>query len=364
MPEGKLAEILERHKAFWNMENVEKPLLRTTRYASGYGRQHPPMKLPLADGTVASGGVFYLEPEMLNPERLSPPRDERPSAVPATSGDVFPVVTPYTKVPWMEAIEGCPIRVSLQSSSMWSEPALDANWYRDFKPLELSGRWRNKLLEFTDFLSTNSRGAYMVSSTLMRGPSDMVDALIGELNLCAGIYEPPDEIHELMMMCADVFVDTARSQLDRISPFHGGYCNLFGIWAPGRSIRTQDDASAFVSPAHYKEFMLPSQEHIASKFDYSTIHLHSNSLHTVEAVINSTISAVQVSIDPQPYGPTVIDLLPTFARMQEKKPILIEGPMMQSELDELLKTLSPRGLYIWAMIESEDDRARRTRIRD
>ena len=42
-----------------------------------------------------------------------------------------------------------------------------------------------------------------------------------------------------------------------------------------------------------------------------------------------------------------------------KKPILIEGPMMQSELNELLKTLSPRGLYVWAMIESEDDRARR-----
>jgi hypothetical protein len=353
-----ISDALERHKAFWNMEDVEKPLLRVTRYSSGYGERHPPMKLPLADGTMASTDVFYLEPEMLSPEQFSP-RDERPSAIPAMSGDLFPVRAPYTKVPWMEAILGCPIRVSLQSSSMWSEPVLGEDWYRHFKPLKPSDGWRNKLLEFTDFLSSNSGGAYLVSNTLMRSPSDMVDAFIGEENLCMSIYQHPDELHELMMVCADVFIDTARAQLDRISLFHGGYCNLFGIWAPGSSIRTQDDASAFVSPAHYKEFMLPSQEHIASKFEYSTIHLHSNSLHVVDAAINSTINAVQVSIDPQPYGPTVIDLLPTFVRMQEKKPILIEGPMMQSELDELLKTLSPRGLYVWAMVESEDDRARR-----
>jgi len=30
-----MAEILERHKAFWNMEDVEKPLLKIGRYNSG-----------------------------------------------------------------------------------------------------------------------------------------------------------------------------------------------------------------------------------------------------------------------------------------------------------------------------------------
>ncbi len=352
-------EILEKHRAFWNMEAVEKPLLRVTQYRStGFGQQPAKMRLPLADGTMASEDVFYLEPGMLSPERFAP-RDERPSAVPAASGDVFPVLAPFTKVPWMEAILGCPIRVSLPSSSMWSEPALGSDWYKDSKTLKLNDRWREKLLEFTEFLSEKSGEAYQVSNTLMRGPSDMVDALIGERNLCMGIYDHPGEIRELMMICADVFVDAARAQLDRISPFQGGYCNLFGIWAPGSSIRTQDDASNFVSPQAYREFMLPSQEYIASKFEYSTIHLHSDSLHVVDEVINSSISAVQVSIDPVPYGPTVPELLPIFARMNEKKPVLIEGPMMKSEFEELLEALSPRGLYIWAMIEAEDDRAKR-----
>jgi hypothetical protein len=107
--------------------------------------------------------------------------------------------------------------------------------------------------------------------------------------------------------------------------------------------------------------MLPSQEYITSKFHYSTIHLHSNSLHVVDSVIESSIDAVQVSIDPQPYGPTIPELMPVFVKMQEKKPILIEGPMLQLEFDELLNTLNPRGLYVWAMIESEEDRKRRRR---
>lgn len=355
-----ISDVLERHKAFWNMEDVEKPLLRISQYRSNYGQKPPPMKLPLADGTMASEDVFYLQPEMLSPERFSP-RNERPSTIPTMSGDIFAVRAPYAKVPWMEAIIGCPIHVSLQSSSMWSEPVLGEEWYRHFKPLKSRDGWRSKLLEFTEFLSANSGGAHLVSQTLMRGPSDMVDAHIGEENLCVGLYEHPDEVHELMTMCADVFLDIGRAQLERITPFHGGYCNPFGIWAPGTSIRTQDDASALVSPADYKEFMLPPQEYIVSKFEYSTIHLHSNSLHVVDSVINSTISAVQVSMDPQPFGPTVIELLPTFVKMQEKKPILIEGPMMQSEFNELLKTLSPRGLYVSAMIESEDDRAQRVR---
>ena len=354
-----ISKLMERHKAFWNMEDVEKPLLRTGRYNSRYGQQQAPMKMLLADGTMASEDVFYLEPAMLSPENFSP-KDERPSAVPAREGDLFPVRAPFTKVPWMEAIVGCPIRVSLQSSSMWSGPVLGVNWVRNFRSLRPHDEWRSKLLEFTDYLSANA-GSYLVANTLMRGPSDMVDAFIGEGNLCVGIYEHPDGISELMTMCADIFIDTAKAQLNRISPFHDGYCNLFGIWAPGTSIRTQDDASALVSPAHYKEFMLPVQERIAAEFDYSTIHLHSGSLHVVDSVLDSTISAVQVSMDPQPYGPTLTELLPTFAKMQERKPILIEGPMMQSELDELLYTLSPKGLYVWAMIESEEDRALRKR---
>lgn len=355
-----ISALLKRHRAFWNMDNVDKPLLKVTNYNSQYGQHVEPMSFPLADGTMAKDDVFYLEPDMLSPQRLYKIY-EQASELPETYGDLFHVEAPYLRVPWMEAILGCPIRVSRQAHSMRSEHIFGEDWYNYVDSIKLNERWINKLLEFADFLSANSKGNYLVSNTLMRGPSDMVEALIGGDNLCTGIYEHPTEIHKLMTICSDLFADMSKAQLDRTPAFQGGYCNYFGIWASGKSMRTQDDASALVSPAHYKEFMLPYQERIVSNFEYSTIHLHSGSLHTVDAVLDSNITAVQVSLDPQPYGPTVPELMQTFIKMQRKKPILIEGPMLKSEFDELIRTLSPNGLYIWADMESEEDRAKRKR---
>jgi hypothetical protein len=355
---SQITDLLERHRAFWIKDDVDKPLLRITKNNSIYGQPVAPMEFPLADGTMAKEEVFYLEPEMLNPSRLYP-EPESASDYPKTHGDLFAVQIPYARVPWMEAILGCPIRVSRQAHSMRSEHILGLDWYDKMESIELNKKWISKLFEFMDFLSVNSKGNYLVANTLMRGPSDMVEALIGGDNLCAGIYEHPDEVHDLMETCTDLFTQMAKEQLVRTTPFEGGYCNYFGIWAPGTSIRTQDDASALVSSKHYKEYMLWYQERMASQFQYSTIHLHSGSLHTVDEVLKSNITAVQVSLDPVPYGPTVPELIPIFVRMQKKKPILIEGPMLESEFEQLLRALSPSGLYVWADIESVEDRKRR-----
>jgi hypothetical protein len=353
-------DLLERHKAFWRKDDVDKPLLKVTRNNSIYGQQVAPMSFPLPDGNLMEDDVFYLEPDMLDPKRFYRTYDKA-SEQPETNGDLFHVEAPYLRVPWMEAIVGCPIRVSRQAHSMRTEHIFGNDWYNHVDSIKPDKRWKDKLLEFVDYLVGNSKGNYLISNTLMRSPSDMVEALIGGDNLCTGIYEYPDKIHSLMSICADIFADMAKAQLDKTPAFHGGYCNYFGIWAEGTSMRTQDDASALVSPNHYKKIMLPYQERIVSRFEYSTIHLHSGSLHTVDAVLDSSISAVQVSIDPQPYGPTVTELMPIFLKMQKKKPILIEGPMLQYEFDELLDKLSPNGLYIWADIESDEDRARRKR---
>ncbi|MEK7395646.1 MAG: hypothetical protein AAB116_01800 [Candidatus Poribacteria bacterium] len=357
---SQISELLERHRAFWHRDNVDKPLLRIGQYNSSYGQQVAPMSFPLADGSMAVDDVFYLEPDMLSPQRLHNIHKTQ-SEQPRTAGDIFGVDAPYGRVPWLEAIMGCPIRVSRQAHSMRSEHIFGDDWYEKVDSVLLDGRWINRLLEFTDYLSENSNGAYLVANTLMRGPSDMVEAMIGGDNLCTGIYEHPNELHKLMNVCTDLFIKMAKAQLDRIKPFHDGYANLFGIWAPGRSVRTQDDASALVSPDHYAEFMLSYQDRIAEQFDYSTIHLHSGSLHTVDKVLESNITAVQTSLDPQPYGPTVPELIPTFIKMQKKKPILIEGPMLKSEFDLLMKSLSPNGLYVSADMESEEDRGKRRR---
>jgi hypothetical protein len=275
---------------------------------------------------------------------------------PARSGDVFAPVAPYSLVPWVEAIIGCPIHVSLKAHSMWSLPPYQS--LRQIDRVAADPAWLDKLREFTAFLAERAGGRYLVTQTLMRGISDMLEALLGGDGLGLAIYDDPQKFHEVAAQCAEVFIEIGRAQLDLIPRFRGGMSNPFGLWAPGSSIRTQDDASALLSPAQYAEFILPYQERIAAAFDYSVIHLHSVCLHVADAVCDSSLGAVQVSLDPVPFGPTVTELLPKLARILEKKPLILEGPFTQAELDLTLNTLDPRGLFIGAGLQSEEDRAR------
>ncbi|MDH7570147.1 MAG: hypothetical protein QHJ73_11245, partial [Armatimonadota bacterium] len=275
--------------------------------------------------------------------------------VPARQGDVFVAAAPYTKIPWIEAILGCPIRVSLRSHSFWAEAFVSAEQLSTFavRPDE---RWTNKLMEFTRYLVANARGRYLVAHTLMRGVSDMLVAMLGDALFCQALYDTPDVVHRLADQCADLFIQVARAQLALIPPFHGGWCNLFGIWAPGRSVRSQDDATALLSPQLYERFILPYQRRIADAFDYSTIHLHSACLHVAPLVCDSNFSAVQVSVDPVPFGPPMADLIPVLARMAQQKPLLVEGPMTEAELDEALRVLPGSGLFVGASIEAAHER--------
>lgn len=362
---------LARHRAFWERRPVDRPLQREVgRYAVSRSGVEP-MRLPLADGSLAPDGM-RLTPELLDPatvhagyreesqqaafgRTLTAEREEYGTGL-AVSGDVFAPVAPYSLVPWVEAIIGCPIHVSLKAHSLWSLPP-----YQHLSQIDqvtADPAWLDKLREFTAFLVEHSRGRFLVTQTLMRGVSDMLEALLGGDGLGLAIYDDPAKFHEIAAQCAEVFIQIARAQLDLIPRFQGGLSNPFGIWAPGSSIRTQDDASALLSPDQYAKFILPYQERIAAAFDYSVIHLHSTCLHVAEAICDSSISAVQVSVDPVPFGPPVPALLPQLARILEKKPLILEGPFTQAELDLTLATLDPRGLFIGASLESEEDRAR------
>lgn len=361
---------LDRHRAFWERRAVDRPLLREVgRYAVSRSGVEP-MKLPLADGTLAPEGM-RLTPELLDPavvhasyregtqqaafgRTLTAEREDYGVDL-TVSGDVFAPVAPYSLVPWVEAILGCPIHVSLKAHSMWSLPPYENLGQID--RITVDPAWLDKLREFTAFLVEHSHGRFLVTQTLMRGISDMLEALLGGDGLGLAIYDDPIMFHAVAAQCAEVFIQIAQAQLDLLPRFRGGLSNPFGIWAPGTSIRTQDDASALLSPAQYAAFILPYQERIAAAFDYSVIHLHSACLHIAEAICDSSITAVQVSLDPVPFGPTVPELLPQLARILKKKPLILEGPFTPAELELTLNTLDPRGLFIGASIESEADRA-------
>ncbi|MDA8218459.1 MAG: hypothetical protein M0Z94_12670 [Dehalococcoidales bacterium] len=349
-----VTELLQRQRAFWHREKVDRPLVTIVRYKPLVHR-----RLPLADGTVSEGDI-ELRPEMVNPETFLNLEARRAEAGRLSLGGSFSVRSAFQRIPWVEAIIGCPIWADQNSGSMWSEAFLDgsagdalAGW-QGFHFSE-DNPWYRKLLDLTRLLVQRNDGSYLVGHTLMRGPIDLFRAAVGDAAMCLALYDTPDKAREMMAAAADVFVAVAKGQTALIPPFHGGYCSQFGIWGPGTVVRTQCDMSSIISAEMYRDLVLPYDVQICRQFDYSVIHLHSGFLHTVDALLEPEVPmAIEVALDTGSTPVTVRDLVPTFRKILARKPLLVEGRLTADEFALLMESLPPRGLFIAAQIEEEE----------
>jgi hypothetical protein len=329
--------LLARHAAWWQRQG----LLYAETPDGGLGD----LWLPLADGRLANEDVT-LRPEMLDVERLVGP------VVPAGKlqhwGDIIQTRDPYIRVPWVEAIIGCPIRASIQGGAMRAQHFIESwqNWppaSDDILP------WLKLLQRLVKLLVARSGGQYAVAHTLMRGPSDLAEAALGPELMCLSQYDHPAELYSFLDSVTARFLDVWQAQWQLVPPIQGGYVNTFGIWAPGTVVRTQCDASALLSPAQYRQWYLPYDQRISEAADFAVIHLHSGSLHTIEALLPlNKPQAIQVSLDPQPSGPPLEHLLPVFSRILQAKSLIVDGILNSGQVQHLLEAVPADGLCIIA----------------
>ena len=251
---------------------------------------------------------------------------------------------------WTEAMLGC--KVVRGGPSVWSEVFVTSWEQIERLPRTGDKEWVDEFLLVNRVLVDEVAGQYPVSQPLMRGPLDMAEAALPAEMLYAGFYEHPERLSRFLMLCADLFVYAAQRRLDETPLFHGGYAVRYewGLWAPGTTVQFQCDASRNISPQMYRDFLFEVDRRIAGAFEYPIIHTHSGSAHILPVLADvPELRAIEVTLDPAPYGPAPLDLLPSFNMVQQAgKSLFISGPMKRSDLDTLLERLSPTGLAIRA----------------
>jgi hypothetical protein len=266
-------------------------------------------------------------------------------------GDRFRVAAPYRRVPWVEAILGTPVRATIQGGSMRTMAFIDGwdEWQRS--ATHRDDAWFDLLKRLTESLARRSGGRYAVVQTLMRGPSDLAEAVLGPERMIFSMYDHPQALQAFLEEATATFIEILHDLLSRIPPLDGGYVSPFGIWAPGTVVRTQCDATAFLSAAHYARWFLPYDVRICESVDYSIIHLHSCSLQTVDALLAvERPHAIQVTLETAPPGPSLEEMLPTFRKILGVKPLLLEGVLSGDEVRWLRDQLPTGGLAITARI--------------
>jgi len=330
--------LLGRHASWWQRKGASLTAVR--------GAPLGDLWLPLADGTLATEDLD-LTPEMLDVGRLAgPPQAPGPLEL---RGDRFRAAAPYGWVPWVEAILGTPIRVTIQGGSMRTTAFVGSwdEWERN--ATHRDDDWFNLLKWLTRLLAQRSGGRYAVVQPTMRGPSDLAEAVLGPELMSFSMYDHPQSLWRFLEEVTDTFIEILHELLARIPPIEGGYVSPFGIWSPGTVVRTQCDATAFLSAAHYAQWFLPYDVRICESVDYSIIHLHSCSLHTVDALLTvERPHAIQVTLEAEPSGPPLEEMLPTFRKILSVKPLLLEGKLSEGEVSWLQDQLPSDGLAITA----------------
>jgi hypothetical protein len=334
---GQLKALLQRHEAFWEHRDLGAPLVRVRS-----GR------------TRARFENVAVTPEMLDVAALTPAvglRDEHKRLI---QGDLLHTECAFSRIPWMEAIVGCPIH-SGADEAMWPVPVLGPNYegLEDLVPGD-DNPWLRKLLDLTRALVEANDGSYLVTHTLMRGPVDLLSALIGDVRMGLGLYDEPDRIAEVLARAAEAFVQVARAQYALLPPFEGGWAPwTYSLWAPGTVIRLQSDSASQLSPSMYAEQILPHDRVILGAFDYSILDLHSaGTLHLLPVLLEvEELDAISVTLDPYESAPTVEDLIPTLATALETKSVSFYGQMTLEDLEQLRQALPTGCLAINAILQ-------------
>jgi hypothetical protein len=333
---AELDDRLARHLAWWRGES----LLVSRSPHPGLGD----LWLPLDDGTLARQDMD-LTPEMLDLDRLAGPQRE---AGPLTFvGDVIATDSPYVRVPWLEAILGCRIHATIQGGSMRALKMIEswAEWPTADRPQ--GPVWRATLLTLLERMVTRAAGRVAITQTLMRGPSDLAEAALGPELMSYSLYDHPRELAAFLEEATALFISVLKDQLARLPRIQGGLVNPFGIWAPGTVMRGQCDASAFLSPKQYADWIWPHDRATCEAADYAVIHLHSGCLHVLDPILEALKpQAVQVSMDPPPSSPPLAELLPAFRRILGHKALIVDGPMEERDVDLLLESLPHGGLCV------------------
>jgi len=267
-------------------------------------------------------------------------------------GDLMWTATAFWGVPWVEAALGCAVEADHLTGSARSHP-VDAPW-PIVPTFSKKNPWVAKCLEMLQVVAEHAKERFPVGTTLMRGISDALAALLGFERMVFAMLDKPSRVHELARRIADFWIAFGHAQLDVIPRYGGGYGSFFyNLWAPGRCIWLQEDASTLLSPELFEEFILPYDREIASSFEYCFLHLHPGHYIPYRPLLDSDLAVIELHIDKG--GPSAADLLPIYQEIQARKPLYVWGDIREEDLVVLLNNLEPQGLAIEVVVESPQE---------
>jgi len=349
-------ELEQRHRSFWRCSDTDRPLIVVT---------HKHFNNP--EHVAAALGEGELSPDAVDPRPLFEEYDCIASAREQIGDDMIAAGQPLLGIPWLEAICGCRVLVP-EGKSLWPEPTTETKKAESIY-LRKDNLWFNKLLEVIAAVVEHVNNRYAVSMSHLRGPTDILAAMLGTQEFFLALMDNPGRVRRLAMEAAQMYVSVAQAQARLIPAYRSGYViRQFGLWSPERSNWLQDDTSGMLSLEHYRKFFLEPMRMMAF-LPYGVLHLHIPSIHLAETLAPvPKVRTINIYFDDK--KTTVSDALPVLRKLQSlKMPLIlckyVEEGFTMEEYKEILDGLSSKGLSVHLKAGSvEEGREVMARVRE
>ena len=292
-----------------------------------------------------------ISPEMLDVDSFLPDYERMYQTALDLGQDAFWVAEPFTGIPWMEAILGCEILAG--SESFISRPWLQSLDDIDTIAFDAKNPWLLKYLEFTQKLVALSQGRFPVGMPIMRGPADIVGAIMGQIEMVLALVDESERMKAFFQRVTEVFLRVVGAQNALIPAFLGGTAlGFYHVYCPGTSIWYQEDLSAIMSPSLYREFLTEPERRICLGYDYTAIHLHPASFFLLDELLaKDDLKAIEVNKDVG--GPSVEEMLPHLRKILDRKCLILWGDLNAADIRCLQENFSARGLFLFVVAPDE-----------
>lgn len=333
------ADVLERHRLFWERRNPE-PLLARLPHPRWAKKPYP-----------IAGGGYACEPRRLRPSDVDIDRllgaDRLPDA-PLIADYVQGVKTIFP-VAWMETVIGCPVYAA--NTSCYARPA-------DELDSDETSEWESVLDSVVRREVELADERFSALQLHLRGVVDMVAAFWGEERMCLTMFDSPESVDTLAVEFLNRFVETASRGFALRPAWHGGYVSHWGVFAPGPLLDYQIDATSILSPEQYRTYFAPVDAEILGSWRYWVTHLHACGLLMTDELLEMPgVGAYEISLERETGVWEPERVIDAVAKLQHAGyRIILNGELNDEELESMLSRLEPSGLAVFSWQPDPDYR--------
>ena len=261
-----------------------------------------------------------------------------------TVDDFMPFSAAWRGIPWLEAACGCPVRYS-EGSLAPAHFVGSADALAHLSVPAPNG-WLDCLRRETQRLEAAAPHDCWVSPSILRGPSDALAALRGITDFFLDLHDSPQAVEIAASRVNQVLMTEIDIHYSHAHPKLGGYVQIMGYWAPGKTVMMQEDALGMCSPSIYRDIFRQFNEEIVKHIGTCALfHFHSTGYQHYPHVLNLPgIAGLEMTMET--VGPTLLDMVPVFREILEKSRLILQVCTGFEFLPEVLRKLPSEGLYL------------------